>query len=298
MPLDYSALTARYDRDAAAALAAQLKATGPTGRRFVALGLATDVIGAVTFGILALSMVGFALGAAVQFAQHPDRVDPRMGLVYLAVALASLAAVWLLVRRYLHRTGSPETWWRLDRFAHANGMVFAPWSPQPAFPADLFSAGAGAATYNHVRREGADFVNVGNLFFLVGREHRESLERRWGFVAVLLAEPRPLMLLDAKRNNVFGSTGLRIRTAGLDTLSLPHIGDEYRLRGTERHLDQARQVFSEQLISALTAAKGVYDVQVTDRWLFLFSRGEFDMTDPELLTELFGLVDVVKAAKL
>lgn len=297
MPLDFSPLTAPYDRDAAAALAAQLKAAGPTGRRFVGMGVAVDVIGSVGLGIFGLFMIPVTIFGFVQAAKQsqPDFTAP---LIYLACVLGAAVMVWWMLHRYLRRTGSPEIWWRLDRFARVNGMVFAPWSPEPDFPADLFSAGPGAATYNHVRREGADFVNVGNLFFQVGRQHRESMERRWGFVAVLLAEPRPLMLLDAKRNNIFGSTGLRIRTGGLDTLTLPYVGDEYRLRGTERHLDQARQVFSEQLISALSAAKGVYDVQVTDRWLFLFSRGEFDMTDPELLNELFGLVDVVKPAKL
>jgi len=295
--LDYAPLAAPLDRAAAASLAAQLRATGPTGRKFVGMGVAVDVIGAIGFGAVVLVMLPITISGLVTYVQHPDRIDLSFPAITLATLLGSLGMVWWLLHRYLRRTGSPEIWWRLDSFARANGMVFAPWSPEPAFPAALFSAGAGTATYNHVRREGDDFVNIGNLYFQTGRRSMESFEQRWGFVAILLTEPRPLMLLDARRNNRLGMNGLRT-AVGSARLSLPWLSDTFVLKAEDSDSESAREVFSEPLISALTNARGVYDVLVQDRWLFLFSRGEFDMTDAALLAELFGIVDIVRAAKL
>ena len=297
--LDYTALTEPYNRAEGQALAAQLRASGPTGRKYVGMGVAVDVIGSIAFGAAVIVMLPITIGLFVNYAQHPDRLDLSLPLTTLAVVVFSAVFLWWLLRRYVKRLGSPEIWWRLDRFARANGLAFAPWSPDPQFPSALFDAGPGAAAYNHLRRDGEQFVNIGNLYYQSGRTGMETFDQRWGFVAVYLEQEWPALLLDAKANNRLGNTGLNVRIAQSQPTPVSWQGStDFVLWARDEDIDRAQVAFNDELIGALVAADGTYDAHIDGRWLYFYSRTPFEMTDQSQLAELFHLVDVVRAAKL
>ena len=298
MPIDYSSLTEPYDRVAGNALAYRLRTTVPTGRKFVGMGVAVDVIGAIGIGLGFLVLFPIGVGALIQGLVTGDADQKGLGIVMVIAGAACAAFTYWLIHRYFRRTGSAELWWRLDRFARANGLLFQPWSPEPAFPSALFSAGVGAATYSHVRHEGPDFYNIGNLYYQTGKVGNETFDHRWGFVAIHLTQTWPAMLLDAKGNNRLGMNGLPFDLAGTQLLTLTGPGaDRYDLWGTPSELPRATKVFTPALVEALTSGIGTYDAHLVDDWLFIYSRREFDMADPALLAELFGFIDIVRAAK-
>lgn len=297
--IDYTALTEPYDSKAGNALAYTLRTTVPTRRRFRGTAMFIDIFGggAFAFAFVTLFPIGVVYLVRGIVEGNSDNLGGGIAMVLSGIGFGAFG-YWLL-HRYFRRTGSPELWWRLDRFAKANGMVFAPWSPEPAYPSGIFSAGVGAAAYSHIRREGADFINIGNLYYQTGKTGNESFDHRWGFVAIHLEQTWPAMLLDAKGNDRLGMNGLPFDLAGTRPLTLTGVGaNEFVLWGNASDLTRAKQVFSPALIEALATGSGTYDAHLVDDWLFIFSRAEFDMADPALLAELFGFIDVVRAAKV
>ncbi len=298
MAIDYTALTEPYDRAAGNALAQQLRMTVPTGRKFVGMGVAVDVIGAIGIGLGFIVLFPIGVVTFIQGLISGDADQYGPGIVMIIAGALCAAFTYWLIHRYFRRTGSAELWWRLDRFARANGLVFQPWSPEPAFPSAIFSAGVGAATYSHVRHEGADFYNIGNLYYQTGKVGNETFDHRWGFVAIHLTQTWPAMLLDADGNDRLGMNGLPFDLAGTELLTLTGTGaDQFRLWGASKDLARATQVFTPALIEALATGAGTYDAHLVDDWLFIYSRREFDMADPTLLAELFGFIEIVRAAK-
>lgn len=297
--IDYGPLTAPYDKRAADALARQLYATVPTRRKFVGMGVAVDVIGAIGFsaGFLVLFFAGVGTLISALVAGRTENVGVSFVMIFSGLVCG--AFTYWLIHRYFRSTGSPELWWRLDRFAAANGLIFAPWSPQPAFPSAMFHVGANAATYSHIRREGEGFFNIGNLYYQTGRRGNESFDKRWGFVAIQLEQTWPAMLLDSTENDRVGMNGIPLDLAGTKALTVQGVGaEEFVLWASPADLDRGRQVFSPALVETLASASGDYDAHLVDNWLFIFSRTEFAMDDPALLAELFGFIDIVRAAKV
>ena len=298
LAIDFAALSEPYDKKAGQRLAYQLRTTVPTRRRFVPTASFIDIFGGVVFGFAAVMLgpIGLIYLVVGIVEGNGDQIGPGIAMLLSAVGFGAFA-YWLL-HRYFRSTGSPELWWRLDRFARANGLVFAPWSPEPAYPSALFSAGVGAAAYSHVRHEGEGFYNIGNLYYQTGKRGNESFDNRWGFVAIHLEQTWPAMLLDSKVNDRLGMNGLPFDLADTRQLSLTGPGaDTFVLRGTPTGQSRAKQVFTPALVEALAKATGTYDAHVVDDWLFIFSRTEFDMADPALLRELFGFVDLVRGSK-
>jgi hypothetical protein len=143
-----------------------------------------------------------------------------------------------------------------------------------------------------------DFINIGNLYYQTGKRGNETFDHRWGFVAIHLEQTWPPMLLDAKGNDRLGMNGLPFDLAGTQLLTLPGKGaEEFVLWGSPSDLPRAKKVFTPALIEAMAAGVGTYDAHLVDDWLFIYSRREFDMADPALLAELFGFIDLVRAAK-
>ncbi len=297
--IDYSPLTVAYDAKAARALALHLRTTVPTGRRFRGMGVVIDWFGGAAFvlGFIVLFPVGVV--HLVRAIIEGDGELVWVSLVMIGAGVGFGAFAWWLLRRYFRPTGSPELWWRLDRFAAANGMVFAPWSPEPAFPSAMFRAGFGAATYNHVRREGDSFINIGNLYYQTGTPGNETFDKRWGFVAIHLAQRWPAMLLDSTKNNPLGMNGIPLDLAGTSLLRLSGPGSEtFDLFGRSGDLARGKKVFTPAFVEALATGSRPYDVHLVDDWMFILSRTEFDMADPALLAELFGYIELVRSAEL
>lgn len=297
--IDYTALTEPYDRRAGEALALRLRATVPTRRTLGGMGVFIDVFGGFAFilGFIALFPIGVVQLVLAIIAGNGEMIGVGITMIVFGAGFGAFA-YWLL-KRYVRRTGSPELWWRLDRFATANGLVFAPFSPSPAFPSAMFSAAPGAATYSHIRRDGDDFINIGNLLYQTGKRGNETIEKRWGFVAIRLEQKWPAMLLDSTKNNPLGMNGIPLDLAGTTRLKLTGSGAEtFDLFGKSGDRKRGLEVFSPTLIEALSSGSRPYDVHLVDDWMFILSRTEFAMDDPTLLAELFGYIDLVRAAGL
>lgn len=293
--IDYSALTAPYNRKEAVALGAHLRYTVPTRPRYEGPGVFIDIFGGITFGLFTLMMVGVFIGTSLQAAAGDSDMVVVAVITFFSAVGGGAFTYWLM-HRYFRMTGGDELWWRLDRFAAANGMVFSPWSPEPDYPSAMFETGTGVAAYNHIRREGERFIDIGNLHFQTGTVGMETIDNRRGFVAIHLRESWPSALLDAKDNDGVMGNGLPLALAGTSRLKLTVPGaDRFMLWGTlTGDLPQLKKLFTAELIAALNGAAGVYDVHVVDDWLFLYSRKEFDMASPAQLRELFGLIEVVQ----
>ena len=98
-----------------------------------------------------------------------------------------------------------ERWYRLDRFARANGMTFAPGVPAPGLPGMIFGIGSARAASDLVRGDRPRFVEFAN-YAVHDRLGQEPHHAPWGYVAIKLDVPLPNIVLDATSNNaLFGS---------------------------------------------------------------------------------------------
>ena len=292
--LELDSLEAPYDATAASALARRLRAAGSTDRTLRGVGVFIDAAGVLAGGIGLLVTLPLAILLLVQLLTGGDTALLGAFLLLLLFAAASAWFLWWTLHRYLPRKDRVETWWRLDRLAAANGLTFAPWSPAPDYPSELFHSGVDVAAYDHLRSATGEYFDLGNLYYQTGGQGSETFDHRWGFVAIQLDRSLPQILLDATGNQTAGVSGLPSSFDRSQVLSLEGDFDRfftlYCPKGYER---DALYLFTPDLMALLIDEVGGFDVEINGPWMFVFSRGPFDMIDPALLARLFRIIDIV-----
>ncbi|GAA3894722.1 hypothetical protein GCM10022381_40410 [Leifsonia kafniensis] len=306
--IDYRALTDPVDRAAMREYRRTSRLNGAawakgTVARFLALALMV-VIGLV---ILAVAAVALSVATAFWSAQRlsADSSDFSGGWMigpFIAIPLfIGLVAVLIVVKTV--RSGPPlgdwARWYRLDRFAVANGLVAEPLSPGLSYPGAIFRPGSDRAGYDRIHSNGGRVLDLGNYRFTT-RSGDDRTIHSWGYLALQLDRQLPHMLLDSRSNNgLFGAMNLPISVARNQKLRLEgDFNSHFTLYCPHEYEPDALYVFTPDLMALLIDNAGSFDVEIIDDWMFIYSAKPFAMTDPRVLHRLFSIVSTVGAKTL
>lgn len=226
------------------------------------------------------------------------------GAVVVAFAALSGFAVFVVIaivaiRGTLGVAGRWERWYRLDRFARANGMVFSPSDPDPQYPGAIFGLGRSRTALDHLRSASDRFLDYGNYRYVTGSGKNQSTHH-WGFLALQLDRSLPHMVLDSRANNgLFGGSNLPATFTKEQVLSLEgDFNDSFTLYCPKQYERDALYVFTPDLMALLIDNAAPFDVEIVDRWMFVYSAARFDLRQPAVHQRLLRIVDTIGAKTL
>lgn len=285
--LDTRPLTEPVDRTAVSAFARQLRAEG----RAPAVAITTGVIG---FVVALVFIVVFGGSLAVR-AVEAFVLSRAGGILPLLVPLIFLTVIIVIgvivVRSFLTRR---TRWYRLDRFAQANGMTFVPQLKAPRLPGMIFSVGSERVATDLVRGQRPRFTEIANYSYATG-SGKERTTHSWGYVAVRLRTPLPHIVLDAVGNNGLFSSNLPASFRRDQRLSLEGDFDRYFAlycpAGYER---DALYLFTPDIMARFIDKAAALDVEIVDDWLFLYAKRDFSTLDPATWQWLFSVVGALR----
>lgn len=295
-PFDARPLVDPVDRSALREHTRRLRASGAVPSMFgsaatvipVVLGIAFFLV----FGSVFLTMIGSIVGSLVSAASGD------VGPPFLFAAFGSVApiVVWggaiAAIAIFLTRggLGRNERWFRLDRFAAANGMNYLPALASPGLPGMIFSVGSSRSSSDLVRGEHPRFVEFANYHYTTG-SGKNRTTHRWGYVAIKLDVPLPHIVLDATSNNGLFGSNLPMTFDRDQKLSLEGDFDRffslYCPQGYER---DALYLFTPDIMARFIDNAAALDVEIVDDWLFLYGKREFSGLDPATWAWLFSVV--------
>lgn len=289
LPFDARPLTEPVDRATVRSYVQQVRQSGraPAGGGMkLVMGILVGVVFLLIFGSTFFSIVaGFlsmgAGGDGVLFVIVPI-------LMVLAVVAVTGTAIYRLVRGT-----SGERWWRLDRFAQANGMTWFPSAPNPPLPGMIFGQGSSREATDVLRGTTPRFVEFGNYRYTTG-SGKNRTTHKWGYVAVKLSSPLPHIVLDATSNNSLFGSNLPTSFDIDQRLSLEGDFDRhftlYCPQGYER---DALYLFTPDIMARFIDNAAALDVEIVDDWLFFYGKREFSTLDPATWAWLFAAVAAV-----
>ena len=291
--LDYSALTEPVQRADIAAWRAQARASGlPWARGTLSVGSALSV------GLIAAIFVFVFGGLLTSFVSEGVRNGNPIGVVFPSIFILLIVFVIIgTVRARVTRGGRWEQWFRLDRFARANGMTFRPMDFPPAYPGEISHLGRNQTVVEHLIASGR-FLDIGNFSYITG-SGRSQVTHDWGFLALYLDRAMPNIVLDAKANNSFFTSNLPITLDKKQILHLEGDFDEhFTLYCPAQYEQDALYIFTPDLMALLIDEASPFDVELVDQWMFVYASRPFQMTDPAVLQRLFTIADTVGAKAL
>lgn len=290
--LDYSPLLTEPSREEVAAWRAAARARG---ERWGTLPTAT-LVSLIVGGLVAVLTVGPMLAI---FASLASAFDGGIGVLAIGMILLAVLIGGAIVLGVVSAAKRWSRWVRLDRFAHANGLVFSPLSPNPTYPGAIFQIGSDRKATEHFRTADGRFLDMGNYQYTTG-SGKNRTTRTWGFLALQLDRRLPHMVLDATSNNgLFGGTNLPAFFDKSQVLSLEGDFDRYfTLYCPKQYERDALYVFTPDLMALLIDEAAPYDVEIVDDWMFVYSQVRLDLGQPATLERLFRIVETVGAKTL
>lgn len=239
-----------------------------------------------TFAVLGAVLV--AIGVAIIVVDTVTGFDGAVwdgSLAVVAGLTAGIAGVAAMRRM------SPETAYRIARFAEANGLSFQRWKGGAGYAGMPFTYGHGHNRFLVLngRRKGRP-VELGNLSFLEGTGR--YMWRRCGYIAIGLPHALPHMILDARHSQA------------LLGLTLPHpphqdhhvdvgAGRAFTLATVEGAEPIARALFTPDVVALFARLAKRFDMEIKGDRLFLYSRRDVSTGSVERWRETMSMVDDV-----
>jgi hypothetical protein len=261
---------------------------------FQAILLLTFLGAATLFSALLVPVM--AVSDVVLVVQGQDWVETTF-LCFLTVGVAFLG-FWIVrmavdaVRRDLVVGARWRDRVRLQRFASANTMRYSVGLDNPPEVGAIFGYGDRRREYDSLTR--ASGFKIGNYQSSGVLMNDRSL-RRWGVVRIPLARPLPHVVLEARANRRGRyRSNFPVPFAFDQRLSLEGDFDRYfTLRTPGNYERDALYIFTPDLMALLIDNASSFDVEIVDRWMYLYSARPFRMTDQSLWERVFAIVDVV-----
>jgi len=187
---------------------------------------------------------------------------------------------------------------KLFRFAQGNNLMYEPESfgANLNYPGMIFNVGHSRRYMSRLRSSSGSFFEISNFAYTIG-SGKDSRTVENGYIMIKLDRNLPNIVLDSNKNN-FKLLGMNISNLPVNykdnqKLSLEGDFDKYFTlyvpAGYER---DALYVFTPDLMALFIDNSSVYDAEVVDDKLFIYSNG-FDITNPDVLERLFKIIDTV-----
>ncbi len=252
-------------------------------------------ISAATSAISVAVVVVLIVAAAIFFSTFLS-VSSRFlsgGPSGFVIVVAMFVAAGLVIA--VHLVGSYAKWarlLRLSRFAQANGLTLTSNGLVPSYAGAIFGIGSARRVPERLSRTSAPPIDVGNLTYTTGSGKNRKVHH-WGYLAIKLGRTLPHMVLDAKANNFFGSN-LPTKFSRSQVLQLE--GDFHRyftLYCPQEYEPDALYVFTPDLMARLIDEAVLFDVEIIDDWMFLYSARPLELTNAATIARIFRIVDTV-----
>jgi hypothetical protein len=284
------------DRNAVSEYARRLRESGAVRSMF---GSPATIV-AVVIGVMFLLMFGSVfvsiIGSVISSLTATTTGD--MGTPFLFAAFGAVLPIIIMggaaaaVAIFFVRGtfGRYDRWYRLERFAAANGMTFVPTFAAPALPGMIFGVGNARASSDLVRGTKPRFVEFANYQYTTG-SGKNRTTHRWGYVAIKLDVPLPHIVLDATSNNGLFGSNLPMAFDKDQKLSLEGDFDRYfSLYCPQGYEQDALYLFTPDIMARFIDNAAALDVEIVDDWLFLYGKREFSSLDPATWAWLFSVV--------
>lgn len=244
-----------------------------------------------------VAIVGSALRAAfidgAGFAALPVLF---VALIFAVVIVSSIAVG---VKTWRKGGGPWQRFYRMNKFADDNELVFSPLDRSTSYPGLIFGQGGNRSIHNRFRSVHGRTLDYGNYRYTTG-SGKNRRTHNWGFMALELDRALPHMVLDATANNqLFGVTNLPQSFAKNQVLALEgDFNSHFTLYCPRAYERDALYVFTPDLMALLIDNAAPFDVEVVDKWLLVYSPRPFDLVDPSVHRRLLGIADTVGAKAL
>jgi hypothetical protein len=296
VPFDPRALVDPVDRFEVRDFVQRIRQSGQVPSRFGSLMTVIPVIIAVAFFIAFGSVFITVFASILASLAFTDSAVTTGSFLISAIAsvvpILVIGAAFAAVIVYLFRgsRASDERWFRLDRFATANGMSFIPTLFAPALPGMIFNVGGSRTSSDLVRGEQPRFVEFANYQYTTG-SGKNRTTHRWGYVAIKLDAPLPNIVLDATSNDSLFGSNLPATFDRDQRLSLEGDFDQhFSLYCPQGYEQDALYLFTPDIMARFIDHAAALDVEIVDDWLFLYGKREFSGLDPATWGWLFSVV--------
>lgn len=180
------------------------------------------------------------------------------------------------------------------RFAMQNGITFLRKRNDPAYAGMIFDEG-----HSRELREGyvfADGAEMGNYRYVTG-SGKNRTTHDWAYIKVKLPRRLPHMVLDAKKNNIFGRfSNLTDTFDGSQTLSLEgDFNDHFTLYAPKQYERDALYVFTPDVMARLIDTGSGFDMEVIDDELYIYRAASFNLGSETELRTLLGIVSTISS---
>ncbi|WP_341952267.1 hypothetical protein [Salinibacterium sp. TMP30] len=259
------------------------------------------VIVVTIFAMVAGGPLLAVFGSALRSAFMDGAVLAALPILLFALAFVAIAggAVVAGVRAWRRNGGPWQRFYRMNKFADDNDLSFVPLDTTISYPGLIFNEGGNRSIRNRFRSRAGRTLDYGNYSYTTGSgKNRQT--HNWGFMALELDRALPHMVLDARSNNqLFGVSNLPKSFARDQVLKLEgDFNSHFTLYSPRQYERDALYVFTPDLMALLIDHAAVYDVEVVDTWLLVYSPKEFDLVDPAQHRRLLGIADTVGAKTL
>jgi hypothetical protein len=274
MTLDYSALNQPITKaDIAAFKAVQIKKSkGAT----TVVAIVFIVIGLIIFDTIAITTIASSFNV-------PLNLAIPLALLFTAVPILLVTTA---TRNLLKKRAA------LYKFAAVNKLHFIYDVTDPGYAGMIFDEGHSRSIQEALMFN--DGTEIGNYQYAIG-SGKSRQDHYWGYVRIKLARHLPNMVLDARKNNLFGSlSNLPDSFSRKQTLSLEGDFDKYfTLYAPKEYERDALYVFTPDVMATMIDAGQAYDMEVIDDHLMLYIPGRVVLNSEAQLAPLRSIVEKI-----
>lgn len=183
---------------------------------------------------------------------------------------------------------------RLKQFADQNNLVYKESFGYDGRSGLIFQLGESQEFTSVLQATNQAFAEIGNYQYETG-EGKNRQTHDYGYVHIKLPRKLPHMVLDAKKNNLFGKfSNLPTGFSGDQKLELEGSFNSYfTLYAPAQYKTDALYVFTPDVMQAMIDAAHDYDCEIIDDSLYLYSPSKLKLTDAKRLQEIVHIASLL-----
>lgn len=181
---------------------------------------------------------------------------------------------------------------RYAKFAASNNATYIYNQQNPALQGLIFDEGHSRVLKNAIVF--ADTTQLGEYQYVTGSGKNRQVHN-WTFIRIPLPRRLPNMVLDAKKNNIFGMiSNLPDSFTSGQKLSLEGDFDKhFTLYAPQQYATDALYIFTPDVMQAVIDYGGGYDMEVVDDSLYVYTQNYGALSKQESIQKLVAIAQKV-----
>ncbi len=185
--------------------------------------------------------------------------------------------------------------YRAKQFAAANKLSYAVSESKPTWDSLLFNSKAYKSSASNVFTATSEPIFEAGNYYYENWVAEKLVRTNWGYAVVDLGRAVPLMVLRStgRRSAKRWAMGAYSRNPILPLG--PYADRQFRLYCTAGAEDEARRMFTPDVIAALAKVSKSVDVEVSGNFMFVYSTRPFPFPRPRSVRAVFSLIALVSS---